>query len=158
MYPLHSLIRVREHRETVAQQNLQAKKIYLNQCKIDALQKEQQWKNYVLERPNMEKKAFARIQGSTLPQIELQKFFSYVADLRSHELYLQDEAIKAQKIREEAERETERLQKVYLICIKNVKKLQEHQALWNKNQAAMRILSEEKELEDVSFVNKRMQL
>lgn len=151
-YPLTRLLRVREHRVDAAKAHVAKCRAMLEQAKERATEALRVAKKFAAARPQKEKDLFEAIRNKVLERKELDRFHDRIAALAAQELELFDIA-EQEKLHVRAAEETlEKAVAAHSAATREVRKFEEHRALWWQEEQKRLSAIEEQETEEIAGI------
>jgi Zn-dependent M32 family carboxypeptidase len=151
-YPLRRLLALREHRVETARAEVAGRRRLLAEAVARAEEAEKTAREFAENRPKEEAALFERIRNQVLERKRLDRFHEEIAALAARELELFDLAeAEAARVRE-AEKALEAALAAQQEAMREVRKFEEHRAIWWQAEKKRREDIQELEAEEVAGI------
>ena len=147
-YPLEELLRVRLHREDVAQSAVVACREKVRQAEHELQNRKNELAEYIDYRQQREEALYQEIMEQEVQMRDLDDLKVNISLLQQKQFEFEDLVQAAKRELEEAEAELAQAQAVYAATVKERQKIDEHKAVWAQEDAKHREAELEKEMED----------
>ena len=151
-YPLRRLLALREHRVETAQAEVARRRRLLEAAVARAEEAEKTAREFAKNRPKEEAALFARIRNQVLERKRLDRYHEEIAALAARELELFDMAQQERARVQEAEKELEAAVAAHQEAMREVRKFEEHRAIWWQAEKKRREEIQELEAEEVAGI------
>ncbi len=151
-YPLRRLLALREHRVNTAQAEVARRRRLLAEAVNAAEEAEKAAREFAEKRPQEEAALFARIRNQVLERKRLDRYHEEIAALAARELELFELAEKERLKVKEAEKELEKAVAAHKEAMREVRKFEEHRAIWWQAESRRREEVQELEAEEVAGI------
>ena len=151
-YPLRRLLSLREHRVELAQAEVPRRRRLLEEAVASAEEAESRAREFAQKRPREEAALFARIKGQVLERKRLDRYHEEIAALAARELELFDIAEQERARAREAEKELEAAVAAHQEAMREVRKFEEHRAIWWQAEKKRLEELQEQEAEEVAGI------
>ena len=151
-YPLRRLLTLREHRVETAQAEVARRRRLLAEAVTRAEEAEKAARDFAEKRPQEEAALFERIKNQVLERKRLDRYHEEIAVLAAHELELFDIAEQERVRARAAKKELEAAVAAHQEAVREVRKFEEHRAIWWQAEKKRREEIQELEAEEVAGI------
>lgn len=132
-YPLQALLNVRRYREKNAQNAVRQAENAYKECVEKCRQQKENIQQYHNWRLTEEERKYTEILGKTVSLDDLENFKQYFGMLKAKELSLEEELLRLEKERTEAQNTVNLKKEEFKTAKKNTAKIEAHHDIWKQD-------------------------